>query len=266
MAQVRIGTSGWSYDHWAGLFYPGTVSRNRRLEYYATVFDTVEVNGTFYGTPSAATVRRWYEVAPAGFSFAIKGSRYVTHNRKLEGVAESVERHRRMVAPLGEKLGPTLWQFSPSFPAHPERLAEFLQLRAEGERWALEFRHESWFADEILELLGEAGCALVWADTPNYPLHLQVTADFLYARLHGHERLYASGYSDQQLGWWKARLCAGAENRRDIFVYFDNDAHAHAPRDALRLRAMFDDCGPSEEPSSSEGERRPRPPKTGHTI
>lgn len=241
MSQVRIGTSGWSYDHWAGAFYPEAVAKTRRLEYYVTLFDTVEVNGTFYGTPSESTVRHWYEVAPEGFVFAVKGNRYLTHRRRLEGVADAVERHRRTVAPLAEKLGPTLWQFSPGFHAHPERLARFIALRREGERWAFEFRHESWFTDEILAVLRAGGCALVWADTPDYPLHLHVTADFLYARLHGHERLYASAYSDQQLGWWKARLREGAEGWRDIYVYFDNDAHGHAPRDALRLRAMFED-------------------------
>lgn len=241
MAQVRIGTSGWSYEHWDGAFYPDSVAKSRRLEYYVTVFDTVEVNGTFYGTPSEDAVRHWSEVAPEGFTFAVKGNRYLTHNKKLHGVAESIERHRRMVAPLGERLGPTLWQLSPNFHADAERLARFVALRRAGERWAFEFRHESWFGDAILHVLREAGCALVWADTPDYPLHLDVTADFLYARLHGHERLYASGYSDQQLGWWKARLHEGAEGKRDIFVYFDNDAHAYAPRDALRLRAMFGD-------------------------
>jgi len=239
MGQVRIGTSGWSYDHWDGLFYPDDVPCSRRLEYYVTVFDTVEVNGTFYGTPSESAVCGWHDAAPEGFTFAVKGNRYLTHNRKLHDVAESVQRHRDMVAPLGRKLGPTLWQLPPNFHANRERLARFVALREDGERWAFEFRHESWFADDVLDVLRDGGCALVWADSPDYPLHLEATADFLYARLHGHERLYAGAYDDQQLGWWKARLLEAAEGPRDLFVYFDNDAAAHAPHDALRLREMF---------------------------
>jgi len=239
MSEIRVGTSGWSYDHWHGTLYPDDLPKSRELEHYVTVFDTVEINGTFYGTPSETVVRGWYETAPEGFLYAVKGNRYLTHNIKLKDAADSVRYQRDALEPLREKLGPVLWQLSEHFHADAERLADFLPLREQGERWAFEFRHESWFCQEVYALLREHDCALVWADTPDYPLHLEVTADWLYCRLHGHEVLYVSPYDDRQLGWWKARINEASEGRRDSFVYFDNDSKGHAPRDALRLREML---------------------------
>ena len=241
MAEIRVGTSGWSYRHWHGPFYPEGVARSHELEYYVTVFDTVEINGTFYGTPSKRAVEGWYQTAPEGFLYAVKGNRYITHNLKLNDPADAVQRMRAVIEPLGDKCGPILWQFGRNFSAHIDRLANYLKLRAPAERWAFEFRHESWFRDEVYQVLADHNCALVWADTPHYPLHLQVTADWLYCRLHGHEVLYVSAYDDRQLGWWQAQLHQASAGERDIFVYFDNDAMGRAPRDALRLREMLAD-------------------------
>lgn len=237
--ELRVGTSGWTYDHWRGRFYPAKLPKARWLEYYLRVFDTVELNGTFYGTPKPETVQRWYDVTPANFLFAVKGTRFLTHNKKLHDPEEPLQRHHRMVAPLREKLGPILWQFSEKWKLDLGRLRHFLTLRPATQRWCFEFRHPSLFCGAVYEALQEHNCALVWADAPDYPFAAEVTADFLYARLHGHESLYVTKYSQEQLRWWRDQLVERAAGCRDIFAYFDNDAEAHAPHDAWRLRELL---------------------------
>jgi len=239
MCQVHIGTSGWSYKHWQGLFYPPTVPASKYLEYYATVFDTVELNSTFYRTPQPKTAHNWYQRTPERFVFSVKGSRFITHRLRLRDCAEPLARQTEALQPLGEKLGPVFWQFPPSFGPDLPLLADFVALKPAGQRWAFEFRHPGWFSDEVYEFLAAHNCALIWADSPRYPLHTVATADFLYARLHGHEKLYASNYDDEQLRWWKAELEEKAQGRRSIYVYFDNDVHGYAPANARRLKEMF---------------------------
>jgi len=239
MTQRRVGTSGWSYQHWRGVFYPEDLPRGHELEHYTTVFDTVELNSSFYHMPKPQTVAGWHDRTPQGFLFAVKGSRFISHRRKLADCAEPVGRLMEVLGPMQEKTGPILWQLPAGFHCNVSQLGDFLDLRPADQRWAWEFRHESWFCDEVYALLGEHNCALVWADTPRYPLETVVTADFLYARLHGHEELYASNYSDEQLGWWAQQLTEAAGEDRDIFVYFDNDAEGYAPQNALNLRQMM---------------------------
>lgn len=237
--QIRVGTSGWMYDHWRGRFYPQKLPKTRWFQHYLQVFDSVELNGTFYGTPKPETVQRWHDMTPPDFVFAVKGTRFLTHNKKLHDPEQSLERHSEMIRPLAEKLGPVLWQFSAKWEVDLGRLRHFLDLRPPWQRWCFEFRHFSQFNESVYEALREHNCALVWADTPDYPFAAEVTADFLYARLHGHESLYVSKYSQDQLAWWRDQLLGHAEGTRDIFAYFDNDAHGHAPHDAWRLRELL---------------------------
>ena len=239
MAQQRVGTSGWSYQHWRGVFYPQDLRRGQELEHYTTVFDTVELNSSFYHIPQPQTAAGWYERTPQDFLFAVKGSRFISHRRKLADCQEPLQRLMEALQPMQEKVGLILWQLPPGLHCDVSRLDDFLQLRPAEQRWTWEFRHESWFCDEVYALLQEHNCALVWADTPKYPLETVVTTDFLYARLHGHEQLYASNYSDEQLRWWANQLMEAAGEDRDIFVYFDNDAEGYAPHNALALRQIL---------------------------
>ncbi|MGD9518558.1 MAG: DUF72 domain-containing protein [Armatimonadota bacterium] len=240
MPKLRIGTSGWSYRHWRdGVFYPPELKRGQELAYYSAVFDCVEINSSFYHTPRETTLETWRRTTPDGFLFAYKGSRSITHQRKLLDVGENVEFMIGRARLLEPKLGPILWQLPPSLAADHSRLEAFLLLLPHDLRHAFEFRHESWFDEATYSLLSASDCALVWSDTPRYPLVKVRTASFVYARLHGHEKLYSSCYSREELIAWAAdfspHLAAGA----DIYVFFDNDFEGHAPRNALDLRDIM---------------------------
>jgi uncharacterized protein YecE (DUF72 family) len=240
VARVRVGTSGWSYQHWRdGVFYPPDLPRGRELAYYCTIFDCVEINCSFYHTPRESALRAWREQVPRHFRFAYKASRTITHNRKLVQVEESVAFVLGRARLLGQRLGPILWQFPPRLRAQPERLANFLALLPRDLRHAFEFRHPSWFCEEIYALLRSYNACLVWADAPGYPLEWEVTADFVYARLHGHQVLYASLYTLEELKQWAERLAAALQTGRRVWVFFDNDACGYAPRNALQLRELL---------------------------
>ncbi|MCX7597675.1 MAG: DUF72 domain-containing protein [Armatimonadetes bacterium] len=240
MAKAWIGTSGWAYRHWrSGVFYPEDLKGVDQLTHYASVFDCVELNSTFYHTPRETTIRTWVERTPSGFLFAYKGSRVITHLRRLREVEEPTRLVMSRAALLGEKLGPILWQFPPGFHYDPDRLVAFLRLLPPGHRYAFEFRHQSWFQEPCYELLRQHKATLVWADTPRYPLVKEITADFVYARLHGHEVLYASCYTEAQLEEWAADFRHALQQGRDVFVFFDNDAEGYAPHNALALREIL---------------------------
>ncbi|MEN6404422.1 MAG: DUF72 domain-containing protein, partial [Armatimonadia bacterium] len=183
MPEIRVGTSGWMYDYWRGSFYPEKLPKTRWFEHYASVFDTVELNNTFYATPRESTVTGWYEKTPPGFLFAIKGARYITHMKRLGPAQESLQRQDAPLLHLKEKLGPILWQLPEKWHLDVDRLEQFLRLRPATQRWCFEFRSQSCFCPEVYELFRRYNVALVWADTPNYPFAAEVTADFLYARL-----------------------------------------------------------------------------------
>lgn len=240
MPQLRIGTSGWCYKDWmGGAFYSPELRRGRELVEYCQAFDCVEINSSFYHTPRETTLLGWRQKTPEGFLFAYKATRTITHRRKLADVGELVEFVGGRARLLGPKLGPILWQLSPQFGLDDARLAEFLGLLPRDLRHAFEFRHESWFQDSVYELLSRHGAALVWADTPSYPLRKVATAPFVYVRLHGHEKLYRSCYTQAQLAQWAEDLTRELEAGRDVYVFFDNDAHAYAPRNAVELRRIM---------------------------
>jgi len=282
IGRVRIGISGWRYAGWRGVFYPKGLVQRRELEFAANSFDTVEINGTFYSLQRPGSFAQWARATPEDFIFSLKGSRYITHMRKLRDVQVPLANFFASgMLGLGKKFGPVLWQFPPQMKYERERFAAFFRLlpRSMKEaaslarryadrlddpaaiqvqedlplRHCIEIRHESFVVPDFIDLLREYSIGLVAADTVAWPLLMDVTADFVYCRLHGSAELYASGYGDEALDAWAQHVAAwatggqpegrrastiGAEvSPRDVYVYFDNDIKVRAPFDAEGLRS-----------------------------
>jgi uncharacterized protein YecE (DUF72 family) len=238
--RAYIGTSGWRYDAWRAPFYGGRPAREW-LRYCATTFTAIEVDATFYRLQSLQTFRRWARETPAGFRFAIKANRYLTHNRKLRAPSAPIRLERSRAAGLGAKLAVVLWQLPRNFGCNLERLAAFARaLRAWPRvRHAMEFRHPSWFTDEVANCLRAHRIAACQSDAADWPLWDVVTTDLIYVRLHGHEATYASAYPESELRAWARKIRRWQREGRDVHVYFDNDAWGHAPRNAQRLLALL---------------------------
>jgi uncharacterized protein YecE (DUF72 family) len=282
--RIRIGISGWRYEPWRGVFYPPDLAQRRELWYASRQLPTIEINGTFYSLQRPEHFQEWYEQTPAGFTFAQKGSRFITHMKKLRDVETPLANFFASgLFNLREKMGPFLWQFPPNFGFNAERLEAFFEMlprdtqsalelarrkrdaRVKGRsriaidanhklRHAIEIRHETFRDPAFIRLLRKHRIALVVADTAGkWPYLEDVTADFMYLRLHGDKELYASGYSDAALDRWAARIRAWSEGgeppdavkvldtpapkrkSRDVYCYFDNDIKVKAPFDAKRL-------------------------------
>jgi uncharacterized protein YecE (DUF72 family) len=237
---VRIGCSGWVYDHWRGRVYPDGLPQRRWLEHYATLFDTVEVNATFYRLPNRDTVAAWVEGTPTGFIFAVKASRYLTHIKRLRDLGGGLERFYARIEPLVDspKLGPVLWQLPENFHRDDERLAGALERLPPG-RHCFEFRHESWFQRDVYALLREHSAALVVGDTPTRPFQAhELTTDWTFVRFHHGSRGRRGNYSARELEEWAGRL-AGWRARADVYAYFNNDWEGFAVRNALALRDLL---------------------------
>jgi uncharacterized protein YecE (DUF72 family) len=238
---IRIGCSGWNYAHWRnGVFYPPRLPSSKWLDFYAERFDTVEVNATFYRLPKREAVANWVRQSPPGFVFAVKGSRYLTHIRRLLDLGRGLDRFYERIEPLTDspKLGPALWQLPANFHRDDERLAAALGRLPPG-RHCFEFRDESWFVDEIYELLRSHGVALVIADTPERPFQThEWTADWTFLRFHRGHRGHRGNYSESELREWAERI-DGWRGRGDVFAYFNNDWEGFAPRNALRLLELL---------------------------
>lgn len=242
MAEVRVGTSGWSYDDWDGRFYPEEVPRSRWFEHYARVFPTVEVNYSFYRLPRTSTIERWHDQAPDRFRYAVKGSRYVTHNLKLAGAADAVGNVTERMAPLRSFLGVWLWQLPPNLKKDVERLDTFLGLLPGGQRHAVEFRDRSWWDADVYDALASHGAACVWLSDGQMPDETPTVADFIYVRMHGlGEERYRHDYTDTELEPWAKRLEEAARGGLDAYVYFNNDHRAMAPANASRLIELLGD-------------------------
>lgn len=241
--ELRIGCSGWNYAHWRhGVFYPERCPPARWLRYYAQYFDTVELNNTFYRLPRTSAVARWVAESPPGFVFAVKVSRYVTHIKRLVDTDKHLPLLLERIEPLlrSPKIGPLLWQLPPTFRRDDERLATALRSFPPALRHALEFRHESWFADDVMALLREHNVALVIADRPEiapFQTH-ELTADFTFVRFHHGTRGLRGNYSEGELDEWADRI-RGWSERCDVFAYFNNDWEGFAPRNALGLKARL---------------------------
>ncbi len=242
MSGIFIGTSGWNYDHWKNDFYAG-VKRADWLRHYAGQFNAVEVNATFYRLQKPETLQRWHDETPEHFHFAIKGNRYLTHNKKLTDPDEPIELERRNAAPLGHKLAAVLWQLPGNFHKNIERLQTFCKaLLVWGDvRHAIEFRHPSWFDRTTAAYLREFGIANCQSDAADWPLWPAVTTNLVYIRLHGHTRAYASAYRRDALQRWAESINTWRRAGRTVHVYLDNDAEGAAPRDALKLAAMVEE-------------------------
>ncbi|MDQ6621562.1 MAG: DUF72 domain-containing protein [Pseudomonadota bacterium] len=281
---IRIGISGWRYAGWRGVFYPPSLAQRRELEYASRAVSSIEINGSFYALQRPEGYAAWYRDTPEDFIFAVKGGRYITHMLKLRNVETALANFFASgVFNLREKLGPFLWQLPPNLGFHAEPFEAFLAMlprdteealriarrrdaRMTGRcrlaidavrplRHAVEIRHESFIDSSFMEILRRYNVALVVADTAKkWPQKEDVTADFVYLRLHGEEELYSSGYTDASLDGWASRIQAWSEGQqppdarlidpaaspapaafRDVYCYFDNDAKVHAPFDARRL-------------------------------
>ena len=227
MKAVRIGCSGWNYADWRELVYPKGLSQRRWLEHYATLFDTVEINNTFYRLPTVSAVQGWVEQSPPGFLFAVKMSRYITHIKRLTDLEGGSQRFYERIEPLvrSPKLGPVLWQLPPTFKRDDNRLASALAALPEG-RHAFEFREPSWYADEIY--------------SPKYPFRaLELTTEWTFLRFHHGSRGRGGNYSERELEEWADRIAGWHDAGHDVFAYFNNDWNAYAVKNGLRLKELL---------------------------
>lgn len=236
--RARVGCSGWQYKHWRGDFYPSDLPQARWFEHYASVFDTVEINNSFYRLPEAATFANWASRAPSGFLFAVKASRFLTHMKKLKDPEEPVERFFSRVRSLRRHLGPVLYQLPPGWKLDLERLEQFLQVLPKDVRHVLEFREPTWYADRVFELLERYKATVCVHDMPGSATGRLRVGPFVYVRYHGASGRYDGSYSADRLRPWAEWLNGERAKGTDVFAYFNNDVGGHAPRDALTLRRM----------------------------
>ncbi len=238
---TRIGTSGWSYDHWEPELYPPGLPRGDRLARYTARFDTVELNASFYRWPSPATFRGWQRRLPDGFELSVKAPRGLTHAKKLTAPKDWVERISAGWHELAGRRAVLLVQLAPGLARDDGRLDYFLRLIPDWMPAAVEFRHPSWNHDDVFALLEARGAAYCVLSGAGLPCVLRATASFVYVRMHGpdHNYLYAGSYSDDDLSWWADRIREWENMGKNIFVYFNNDGNANAVRNATTLRAML---------------------------
>ena len=236
--KIYIGTSGWVYKDWAKRFYPKEIPKKRHLEFYATRFPTVEINASFYRLPTEKAVDDWRDAVPPGFLYAVKGSRAVTHFKRLKPGAKSFPLLLDRCHHLRPRLGPILWQLPPSFPKNTERLTHFLQQLPGRISHAIEFRHPSWLEDGVGDILKRFGVAKVWVSSLAMPMDFEVTSNLVYLRFHGLQGGSAHNYTDEELEPWAEHLRRCAREGLSGFVYFNNDVNTRAPLNAQRLIQM----------------------------
>jgi uncharacterized protein YecE (DUF72 family) len=237
---VHIGTSGWSYAHWTGVLYPEGIPPERCLDYYLPRFSTTELNASYYRWPADGAFSRWHRQLPGTFVLSVKAPGALTHRLRLFGPEPWVMRIVEGLRRLGSRLGVLLVQLPPGFAVDNQRLAYFLKLLPPRLRVAIEFRNPTWHQDSTFALLEEHGAAYCVMSGARLPCVLRATAQFVYVRLHGpdHDHLYGGSYSDADLRWWADRIQEWQGMGRDVFVYFNNDGHGHAVRNALRLKEL----------------------------
>jgi len=238
VTQIRIGTSGWVYRHWQGLFYPANLPQKQWFAYYARSFDTVEINSTFYHLHNASVFEHWRQQAPGGFLYSIKASRIITHNQRLEGCQDTFETFLSRASLLGETLGPVLFQLPPSFSLDLGRLESFMALLPEEFSYAMEFRNPTWLTEEVFALLERFGVALCIHDMPPLRVPLRITAKFVYLRFLG-DVDHAGDYPLETLALWAERMEAWQRQGLAVFAYFNNDTGGMAVRNALTVKQLL---------------------------
>jgi uncharacterized protein YecE (DUF72 family) len=236
--RIHIGTSGWSYRHWRGTFYPEDLRVKDEFRYYTAHFDTVELNNTFYRLPAKETFAEWNKAVPDDFVYVLKASRYITHMKKLRDPAESIVSFFDNAAFLAEKTGAILFQLPPMLKCDYGRLDHFLSKLPKSYRYVFEFRHDDWYREEIYRLLERYNCAFCIYELNGHLSPVKVTADFVYLRLHGPGGKYQGSYSDETLSEWAAQIREWLETK-DVFVYFDNDEKGYAAFNALTLKELL---------------------------
>jgi len=234
---IRIGTSGYHYQHWRGPFYPEGMPASKMLEFYREHFDTLELNNSFYRLPTEAAFDAWREMTPPDFVFAVKASRFLTHNKKLKDPENAVQNLLPLAERLGNKLGPILFQFPPMWKVNTERLEGLLQILRRRHRYAFEFRELTWITPEIDKLLARFNAAFCIYELAGYRSPLTITADFAYVRLHGPGAgKYQGSYDDGSLRHWTKQIREWSKTLAAIYVYFDNDQSGYAVKNALTLK------------------------------
>lgn len=234
---IHIGTSGWHYKHWRGAFYPEKLPASKWLEFYTQRFDTVELNSTFYRLPLETGLDTWRETTPKGFIFAAKGSRFITHMKKLKDPEPAIEKYFDRVERLGRKLGPIVFQTPPWWEANLERLEAFLAALPRGHRYAFELRNPTWHTPEVCRILRRHDAAFCIFEIAGFHSPIEITADHTYVRLHGPGGAYQGSYPAATLRAWSDRIRAWERDLRAIYIYFDNDQAAYAVQNALELKS-----------------------------
>ena len=253
---LRIGTSGWHYQSWWGPFFPAGLKKKDALAFYASQFSCTELNSPFYRTPTLEAAKAWVEQTPADFRFAWKASRFITHWKRLsERCDNSLALMETRLDVLGEKCGPVLFQLPPAMKADAGRLASFIRMLKTGPRYAFEFRHPSWYAPEILNILRANDLSLCLSDHADAPSPFEATASWVYIRGHGPSGRYAGSYTDESLAKWAKDIAGWRRAGKDVWCFFDNDIKSAAPADAQRLSVL---CGATS--ASARGSSRPRKP------
>jgi uncharacterized protein YecE (DUF72 family) len=240
--QVYIGTSGWSYKGWDKTFYPKEVRKAEQFEFYATQFPTVEINNTFYRLPTISAARAWAKKAPPGFVYAVKGSRFITHMKKIANLDGALKKFFDRIRPLQKRTGVLLWQLPPFLKKDQPRLDHFLKLLPRTYCHAVEFRHASWIDDEIFATLRRHHAAHASVSSLGMPMNLTVTARIVYIRFHGLQLAAAHDYTRAELRPWAAHIREQVGCGRTVFVYFNNDLNVRAPANAKMLMEMVGAC------------------------
>jgi uncharacterized protein YecE (DUF72 family) len=249
--KVYIGTSGWHYKHWRGTFYPPDLKSSQHFEYYSRCFNTVEVNNSFYKLPQKSTFTAWGEAAPDNFLFAVKGSRFITHAKKLKVEPGSISMFFEHTRALKHKCGPILFQLPPHWKVNAERLEEFLRHLPADFRYAVEFRNSTWYTKEVYNILRKYDVMFCIYELDGHTSPLEVTASGVYIRLHGPGAKYQGSYSDEVLGNWADRIQRWARGGRDVYLYFDNDQEGFAAFNAGTLLQMLKISPPQKAPANS---------------
>jgi uncharacterized protein YecE (DUF72 family) len=237
--KIYIGTSGWNYKHWKGNFYPEGLKQKEWLNYYSDKLKTVEINNSFYQLPDIKTFKNWVDTTPKKFIFSVKGSRYITHMKKLKDPEQSSKKLFTRVKHLKKKLGPILFQLPPHWKFNKERFEKFLKSLSDKYRYTFEFRDQTWWNDEALELLKECNSAFCIYELAGTITPKEVTADFVYIRLHGPGDKYQGDYNKKELAGWAGAISAWQKNNKDVFIYFNNDDSGYAVKNAQELQEMF---------------------------